>query len=82
MLAVLHDLNLAGSYADRVMVMSQGEVVATGTPEQVLSADLLSEVFSQQVMVVSHPQTGKPVVLASFEDAVGRCGRGYPRVGK
>ena len=69
-LAVLHDLNLAGSYADRVMVMSQGGVVATGTPEQVLCADLLSEVFSQQVMVVPHPQTGKPVVLASFEEAV------------
>ena len=67
-LAVLHDLNLAGSYADRVMVMSQGEVVATGSPEEVLCAELLSDVFNQQVMVVPHPQTGKPVVLASFEE--------------
>ena len=67
-LAVLHDLNLAGSYADRVMVMSQGEVVATGTPEHVLCAELLSDVFSQRVMVVPHPQTGKPVVLAAFQE--------------
>ena len=66
-LAVLHDLNLAGAFADRVMVMSQGEVIAVGRPEEVLCSDLLSRVFHQQVMVMPHPQTGKPVVLASFE---------------
>ena len=66
-LAVLHDLNLAGAFADRVMVMSEGEVVASGTPEEVLCADLLSAVFNQPVMVVPHPQTNKPVVLASYE---------------
>ncbi len=66
-LAVLHDLNLAGAFADRVMVMSDGRVVASGTPEEVLCPDLLSAVFNQPVMVVPHPQTGKPVVLASYE---------------
>ena len=67
-LAVLHDLNLAGAYADRIMVMSEGEVVAVGRPEEVLCPDLLSAVFNQQVMVMPHPQTDKPVVLASFEE--------------
>ena len=67
-LAVLHDLNLAGAFADRVMVMSDGRVVASGTPEEVLCPDLLSAVFNQPVMVVPHPQTGKPVVLAAFEE--------------
>ena len=66
-LVVLHDLNLAGAYADRVMVMSEGAVTAVGRPEEVLCADLLSAVFHQQVMVMPHPQTGKPIVLASFE---------------
>ncbi len=66
-LAVLHDLNLAGAYADRVMVMSEGAVAAVGTPEEVLCPDLLSAVFHQQVMVMRHPQTDKPVVLASYE---------------
>ena len=66
-LAVLHDLNLAGAYADRIMVMSEGEVAAVGTPEEVLCPDLLSAVFNQQVMVMPHPQTDKPVVLTSFE---------------
>ena len=67
-LAVLHDLNLAGAYADRIMVMSEGEVVAVGRPEEVLCPDLLSVVFNQQVMVMPHPQTDKPVVLTSFEE--------------
>ncbi len=73
-LAVLHDLNLAGEYADRVAVMAEGEVKALGRPEEVLCPDLLSTVFNQQVMVVPHPQTGKPVVLASSEEDVASSG--------
>lgn len=67
-LAVLHDLNLAGAFADRIMVMSEGQVVASGAPEEVLCPELLSAVFNQPVMVVPHPQTNKPVVLAAFEE--------------
>ena len=67
-LAILHDLNLAGAYADRVMVMSEGEQVADGTPQEVLRPELLSKVFDQPVMVIPHPQTDRPVVLASFEE--------------
>ena len=66
-LAVLHDLNLAGAYADRVMIMSDGKVVEVGKPEEALRSDLLSVVFNQQVIVVPHPQTDKPVVLTSYE---------------
>ena len=73
-LAVLHDLNLAGEYADRVAVMAEGEVKALGRPEEVLCPDLLSMVFNQPVMVVPHPQTGKPVVLASSEEDVASSG--------
>ena len=68
-LAVLHDLNLAGAFADRIMVMSEGEIVASGAPEEVLCPSLLSAVFNQPVMVVPHPQTGSPVVLPSYEAA-------------
>ena len=66
-LAVLHDLNLAGAYADRVMVMSEGRVVEVGRPEDALRPELLSAVFNQPVMVMPHPQTDKPVVLTSYE---------------
>ncbi len=78
-LAVLHDLNLAGAYADRVMVMSEGAVAAVGTPEEVLCPDLLSAVFHQQVMVMRHPQTDKPVVLASYEEEASVSVLGSPQ---
>lgn len=66
-LAVLHDLNLAGAYADRVMVMSGGRVVASGAPEEALRPELLSLVFNQEVIVMPDPQTNAPVILASHE---------------
>ncbi len=70
-LAVLHDLNLAGAFADRVLVMLAGEAVAIGDPDEVLSPELLSAVFDQKVIVVPHPQTDRPVVLTSSEDEPG-----------
>ena len=80
-LAVLHDLNLAGEYADRIAVMAEGEVKALGRPEEVLCPDLLSDVFNQPVMVMPHPQTGKPVVLASFDEELvqGTCAQAMLR---
>ncbi len=68
-LAVLNDLDLAAAFADQVMVISEGRVVAIGRPEEVLPPHLLSEVFNQQVIVIPHPQTTKPVVLASYNGA-------------
>lgn len=66
-LAVLHDLNLAAAFADRVMILAEGRVAATGRPEEVLIPDLLSDVFNQKVIVIPHPQSNKPVVLASYD---------------
>lgn len=68
-LAVLHDLNLAAAFADQIMVLSEGQVVTLGKPEDVLTPQLLLEVFDQHVIVIPHPQTNKPVVLASSEGA-------------
>ena len=64
-IAILHDLNLAGAHADRTAVMSNGEIVSVGRTAEVLREGLLSEVFDHEVVVVRHPQTGNPVVLAA-----------------
>ncbi|MYR30307.1 MULTISPECIES: heme ABC transporter ATP-binding protein [unclassified Streptomyces] len=60
---VLHDLGLAAAYAHRVAVLHDGRVTADGPPTEVLSADLLSEVYRQPVEVIPHPATGDPLVL-------------------
>lgn len=60
---VLHDLNLAAAHADRIAVMSAGELVAWGPAAEVLTSDLLSTVYRHEVEVIEHPRTGTPLVL-------------------
>ncbi|MFF2788817.1 ABC transporter ATP-binding protein [Streptomyces sp. NPDC058049] len=58
----LHDLNLAASFCDRICVLDGGRVVATGTPEEVLTRDLLADVYRVEAEVSRHPGTGIPQV--------------------
>lgn len=62
-LMVLHDLNLALRTADRLLALHQGRLVADGPVAQVLSADLLHQLFGAQVELFHHPRTGRPLVL-------------------
>ncbi|MFI1971944.1 ABC transporter ATP-binding protein [Streptomyces cinnamoneus] len=61
-LLALHDLNAAASVCDRLHVLHGGAVVASGTPREVLTADLLAEVFGVRAAVVEHPLTGDPLI--------------------
>jgi len=63
-LAVLHDLNLAAAYADRVVLMREARVVEAGPPADVLRADLLESVFDIPMLVIPHPQLSHPLVIA------------------
>lgn len=60
---VLHDLNQAAAYADRVVVLADGAVLATGAPEQVLTGETIEAAFGLPVHVVAHPLTGRPTCL-------------------
>jgi len=62
-LMVLHDLNLAGLYADRVVLMANGGVFAMGEPAKVLTAQNLSTVYRVPVDIIPHPEYGTPLVL-------------------
>lgn len=61
-IAVTHDLNLAASYADRMIVMSQGRIAADGKPEQVLTSAMLKEVFEVDAEIRQSPE-GRPWVF-------------------
>ncbi len=61
---VLHDLNAALAHADRVTLLTGGRVAATGTPDEVLTAARIEEVYGQPVDVFPHPLTGVPLVVA------------------
>ena len=62
-LIVVHDLNLAAAYADRIALLSHGKLVANGTPEAVLTAETVSRVYETPVEVIRHPVTGRGIVL-------------------
>ncbi|MBU2217422.1 MAG: ABC transporter ATP-binding protein, partial [Gammaproteobacteria bacterium] len=59
-LASFHDLNLAAAFCERLYVLDQGRLVAAGTPAEVLSAELLLQVFGVQALVDTHPLAGHP----------------------
>jgi len=60
---VLHDLNQAARYADHLVAMKSGRVVAEGTPAEVVTAELVREVFGLESVVVPDPVTGSPLVV-------------------
>lgn len=59
-IAVMHDLNLAALYFDRVVLMENGRIVASGSPSDVLVPELVQRVFHTTVQVVPHPTASVP----------------------
>ena len=62
-IAVLHDLNQAARYADRLVAMRDGAVVAVGTPREVLTPALVEAVFELPCQVIDDPVSGTPLVV-------------------
>lgn len=64
MLVVMHDLSLAARYADRVVLLDQGRLVADGCPEQVLTAERLSQHYRLPMKVLNLPGSAYPIITA------------------
>ena len=60
---VLHDINLAARYADRLVALRAGKVVAQGRPHDVLTEELLRDVFDLEAKVIDDPVAGTPLVV-------------------
>ncbi|TFD95266.1 ABC transporter ATP-binding protein [Cryobacterium lactosi] len=60
---VLHDLNLAARYADRLVVMRQGKIIAEGAPAEVLTEAVVLEAFGLTARIVPDPVCGSPLVV-------------------
>ncbi len=59
-LASFHDLNLAAAYCDRLYAIQDGRIVAQGTPDQVLTAERVKQLYGLNVIVDRHPHAGHP----------------------
>ncbi|QLG12778.1 ABC transporter ATP-binding protein (plasmid) [Deinococcus sp. D7000] len=60
---VLHELNQAVRYSDEIIAMHGGEVYAQGRPEDVLTPELLADVFNLKAHILSDPDTGRPYLI-------------------
>ncbi len=61
-IAVTHDINLASSYCDRLVLMSRGKIFASGPPDQVITEEKLFHVYETDVLVDRSPVDGRPRV--------------------
>ncbi|MEU2990437.1 ABC transporter ATP-binding protein [Streptomyces griseoincarnatus] len=69
-LTALHDLDHAVSYCDRVAVMAEGRLVTVGVPAEVLTPELVHDVFGVRAVLDTHPITGRPRIAVA---SVARC---------
>ena len=59
---VSHDLNLASQYCDQVLLLNHGRLAAMGSPQMVITPNVIEEVYGCSVLVDRHPQSGLPRV--------------------
>ncbi|HEY8186552.1 MAG TPA: ABC transporter ATP-binding protein [Pyrinomonadaceae bacterium] len=64
---VTHDINLAAEFANHVVLLKSGRMIAAGTPRDVLTEELLGEVLEIKVLVDAHPLSGAPRITPAHE---------------
>lgn len=69
---VLHDLNLASQYCDRLILLNQGRVHGIGTPKEILTYQVIEEVYKTVVIVEKNPISSKPYIFLVSEEDKGR----------
>ncbi|MCP8609530.1 ABC transporter ATP-binding protein, partial [Acinetobacter baumannii] len=60
---VLHDINQAIRFSDHLIAMKEGDIIATGSTEDVLTQEILEKVFNIDVVLSKDPKTGKPLLV-------------------
>lgn len=63
LVAVMHDINLAIQYADNLLFLKQGQLIAHGKPNEVLSSAIIKDVFNVNATLINNPISGNPLVI-------------------
>ena len=74
---VLHDLNLAARYSDRIVAMAAGKIHASGTPEDILTEETVAEVFSLRARIIRDPVSGTPMMIPIGRHDLGELDGGH-----
>ena len=62
-MVVTHDLNLAAKYCDELVLLCCGEKLAAGTPDEVITAEYISQAYNEEIIISKHPTSGRPLVF-------------------
>ena len=60
---VLHDINLSARYADHIVALHHGKLVAEGKPSEVITSTLVKDIFGLDCTVIEDPLSGSPMVV-------------------
>lgn len=63
LIAIMHDINLSVQYADNLIFLKQGEMIASGKPTEILSEDLIRHVFDVDTRIIQNPLNGLPLMI-------------------
>lgn len=58
---VLHDVNMAAKFSDRLIALHSGKVIASGTPQNLMTPETLMKIYGMELALFSHPTTGQPI---------------------
>jgi iron complex transport system ATP-binding protein len=65
----MHDLNLAALYFERLVLLNHGLVFADGSPDEVITKEIIQQVFSATVEVTRHPKVPVPQIVLLLPDS-------------
>ncbi|MCW8335239.1 ABC transporter ATP-binding protein [Vibrio paucivorans] len=58
---VLHDVNMAAKFSDELIALHSGKVIASGSPESMMTPQTLQQIYGMELALFPHPETGKPI---------------------
>jgi len=67
---IVHDLNYAAAFADRIVLMQDGRIAAAGTPDEVMTEPVLERIFECRIEVIRHPLHDRPLILPMMSTAI------------
>lgn len=79
LVTVLHELGMAFRFADHVIAMKDGRIVAQGSPAEIATPELMKEIYGIEALVIPDPATGGPLVVPLEPDDLGSGGTGPSR---
>jgi iron complex transport system ATP-binding protein len=60
---IVHDINVAINYSDKLVALSESELAASGSPEKIVTKQLLKALYNLDVEITTHPISSKPMII-------------------